>query len=210
MMHPLAVLFVECRPKSVAVGAAFAVIVAGCASEAAPFEPSRSLMDPWQPTPFGVAQATIIEAERVCSGLDIPREDLPLVAVDARGGTLLYLVYAGPAAETDCILQFDGSRATGDAGGSSSSGDAIVSPGPGEVTVFDSGIGGGFDNLAYTTLIGLVGPGVNRVEIVTTTGRRLDAALGPTGWFAAWWPGNDEYASTAAYDPMGARTGTAP
>ena len=167
-------------------------------------------MDAWQPIPFGVAPATLNEAERICSGVDIPRRDLPLVAVDARGGTLLFLVYAGPAAESDCIIQFDGARATGDAGGSSSSGEAIAQPAPGDVSVFDSGIGGGFESLAYTSLVGLFGPGVDRVAIVTTNGRRLDAALGPTGWFAAWWPGDDEYAGVAAYDAMGTRTGTTP
>lgn len=214
MMHPLAVLHGRAivRPLLTTVLAAAALAACGDdMAEAIAIEPPRSLMDAWQPVPFGVAPATIGEAERVCSGnLDVPGRDLPLVAVDARGGTLLFLVYAGPAAESDCILQFDGARATGDAGGSASDGEAIVPPAAGDVSVFNSGIGGGFENLAYTTLIGLVGPGVGRVEIVTTNGRRLDAALGPTGWFAAWWPGDDEYAGVAAYDPMGGRTGTWP
>lgn len=203
------------RTAAYAAVAGVALAFAGCDSAIEPVEPivsepPRNLMAAWQPVPFGVAPATITEAERVCSGVDIPRRELPLVAVDARGGTLLFLVYAGPAAESDCILQFDEARATGEAGGSSSSAEAIVPPAPGEVSVFNSGIGGGFENLAYTSLVGLFGPGVGRVEIVTTSGRRLDASLGPTGWFAAWWPGDDEYAGVAAYDAMGSRTGTTP
>jgi hypothetical protein len=53
-----------------------------------------------------------------------------------------------------------------------------------------------------TSVVRLAGDGIARVELITQRGRRIQGALGPTGWFAAWWH-DDPLVSATGYGAVG-------
>jgi hypothetical protein len=210
MMHPWPVP----DPKRVTIVlAAFLVAawsVAGCAADAvAPTEEVRHVLEePWQAQPFAIDQTVVANADRACREFDRP-PGVSLAVVDARGGSTVLLVYARAGAEADCLVSIGPNGATQSMGGGSSSGGFEAGPGPGEVTVLTSGSNStDLPSNTKSTVIGRAGAGVARVEVRLANDEAITASLGPTGWFAAWWPSESGYLSIAGYDGVGTVTGT--
>ena len=192
-----------------------AATAAGCGSgeaEADPIELVHSIHEPWQAEPFAVEQALVARAETACRDMKIggPQAQMnpPLVAVDARGGSRLFLIGAQGNTETECLVDVDASGAAMmSIGGATSGGEAFGPLDPGAVTIVSGSSGGGPPALA--SVVGRAGPGVARVVVTLGDGRPVVATLTRAGWYAAWWPGATGYASATAYDGAGAQTGTA-
>jgi len=186
-----------------------AVGLLGCGADSPdPVEPAHSISDPWQAEPFPVDSTLVAALDRACSA-SIEQHGLPLAVVDVRGGSRGMLLYAGPKDQADCLAQIQPDGTMGvDGGGGSSSSDPVVRPAGGNVQLLSYGSSGsGVDQTS--NVIGFAGPAVARVVITTKAGRQLRASIGPTGWFAAWWPSGDELLHATGYDATGAQTGTA-
>jgi hypothetical protein len=183
--------------------------VAGCATEAvAPTaEVQHVLEEPWQAQPFAIDEAVVADAVHACRQLDRP-PGVSLAVVDARGSSTVLLVYTGAGAEADCLVSIGPNGATQSMGGGSSSGGFEAGPGPGEVAVLTSGSSGTLPWDTKSTAIGQAGAGVTSVEVRLANDQTIAASLGPTGWFAAWWPSGSGYLSVAGYDELGTLTGT--
>ena len=129
-----------------------------------------------------------------------------LTAVDARGGSKVMLVFAGPTETADCLAIVD-ANGGGSSMGGSSGGEPVVPPAPGAVVIESFGEGGSFGpGQEVTTLMGQAGPGVAVVEITTSTGRSIRASLSSSGWWAAWWPTDDPYKVVTGFDAFGRPT----
>lgn len=187
---------------------AAAVTAVGCGADAAaPTEEApHSIAEPWGPEPFAIDASLLAAAERACREIQ-PPQGVSLAAVDARGGSRLLLVYAGPTAEAECSLTVTPDGRPVASSGSTTIGSEFRRPPGGSVEPQgQSGEGEGADTIS--SLAGQAGPAVVRVEITTSTGRVVRASLGPNGWFAAWWPGNDIVTQVTGYDALGSVTGT--
>lgn len=184
--------------------------VAGCGGEAEiePVPPPiHDIAESWQAVPFAVSQDVLANARHGCGQMRLA-PNAELVDVDARGASLVMLVFAGPNDERDCLVELARDGTPG-AGAGSGTGGPFAPPSPGLVTVVSSGSGGSFGATRFSTVVGQAGSGVVRVEILTLGGRRLEASRGPTGWYAGWWPDDDGHAVVTGYDAMGVASGTA-
>jgi hypothetical protein len=207
MMHPWPVSGSRQLAATV-IGLAFAAVSgAGCGADAVVPGTPPSLAGPWQPEPFGVDQALLGRAIQECSVLRDPPA-MSLVAVDARGGSKLLVVHAGRTSESECLVDVGPDKQATMTGGGSTSGGLNPPPPPGSLEIV-SGTTAGEGPTATSAVIGRVGPGVVRVVVSTGSGRAIRASLGPSGWFAAWWPSDDPYGLVTAYDAAGNPTGTA-
>jgi len=183
---------------------------AGCTSEAEqPIDPPRhDLSEPWQTQPFAISEAALASAELACRDMQ-PPPGVRLAVVDARGDSTVYLVYAAPAAQAECLVSIQPNGRAESMGGGASIGGLPPAPGPGGVSVVSSGnSSGGVGGDVTSTILGRAGAGVARVEVRLGNGRALTASLGPTGWFAAWWPSGEGYLDVAGFDGLGTVTGT--
>ena len=57
-------------------------------------------------------------------------------------------------------------------------------------------------------VVGQAGGAIVAIEVEVSTGERLRASLGDSGWFAAWWPGVAEFRRASGFDATGALLGT--
>jgi hypothetical protein len=209
MMHPWPVSWWRGNANAL-LAASIAAHEAGCVTDAVePIEtPPHSLAEPWQPEPFAIDAALLAQAEALCRRGGM-KQGLRLAAVDARGSGRIWIVYAGPNDEADCLFDVaaDGSM-TSVGGGSISNSAPFGEPVGGALTVWSFG-GNGTAAGETSNVIGQAGPNVASVKIATKGGRTLRASRGPTGWFAAWWPGADEFLRATGYDALGNETGNA-
>jgi len=210
MMHPCAVpQRIRHVVAIVALLAAFGA-GAGCTVDAEqPIEPPRhDLGEPWQAEPFAINETVLANADRACRDLE-PPPGVRLAVVDARGDSTVYLVYAGPTAQAECLVSIKPTGQAETMGGGASIGGLPPVPGPGEVSVVSSGsVGGGVGQDVTSTVLGRAGDGVDRVEVTLGNDRAITASVGPTGWFAAWWPSDEAYLNVAGFDALGNLTGT--
>ena len=211
MMHPCAVsLRIGHVAAIVALLAAIGAGVSCTADAEQPIEPSRhDLGEPWQAEPFAINETVLANADRACRDLD-PPPGVSLAVVDARGDSTVYLVYTGLTAQAECLVSIKPTGQAETTGGGASIGGLPPVPVPGEVSVVSSGsTGGGVGQDVTSTVLGRAGAGVERVEVRLRNNRTITASLGPTGWFAAWWPSDEGYLTVAGFDGLGNLTGTA-
>jgi hypothetical protein len=201
MMHPCAVSIT--RPVALLM---LAAMLAGCGADAVASEDvPHSLAEPWQPIPFAVDQRLVTAADKACDGMGKP-PGTTLRIIDARGANRLLLVYAGPKDELDCHVKVNAAgEATSDIGSGSGSSDPFPVPGPGQVENLSASSGGEGPD-AVSSVVGQAGPGTGAVEVTLVDGRRVRASLGPSGWFAAWWPGGQSHTKVTAFDGAGTPT----
>jgi len=208
MMHPWPVTF-----RTVIALVAAATLAVACGPDAAaPVEPPHSIHEPWQAEPFAVDQAVLTSAQAACGDLNPPGAQAPaglsLVAVDARGGSHVYLVSANQNAESDCFVEIAPSGQATTKSGGSSSGDPFKPLAPGAIEGVGSSSGtNGSDTMS--SVVGRAGPGVARVVVTLADNRPIVASLSRSGWYAAWWPDATAFSKVTAYDDVGAVTGTA-
>jgi hypothetical protein len=213
MMHPWPVP----GPRRLAVTTIALVIAgvaaAGCGADAVvPEMVTESIAVPWRAEPIVIAEGVAARAEGVCRDLQVrvgPQPVLaPLAVADVRGGSKVFFVYADATSEAECMAELapNGDWTTGIGG--SGSGDAFEALAPGALSIF-GGMKAGEGVDAVSSVTGRVGPGVAGVEIATGSGQRIHPSIGPTGWYAAWWPSDDPYGLVTAYDAAGNPTGTA-
>jgi hypothetical protein len=195
---------VSFRTLVVTVAAATA---AGCGGPATEAVETHSIVDPWQPIPFAVDEAILRSADAACRDLQLRvaavGEVLQPVVADTRGDSKVLVVYVGGNTEADCLVPIAADGTADPASGGSSSGNTFEPLPPGAVAITT-----GTSSSDGSSVVGRVGPGVARVEIGTASGRRLQASLTRTGWFAAWWPGEDAHGPVTAFDASGTVTGT--
>jgi hypothetical protein len=128
--------------------------------------------------------------------------------VDTRGGSRIFLVYAGVNAEQECLVEVRQNGESIMTSGGSTVGEVFKPMAPGQIESQGGGTAGdGPDGVS--SIVGPVGPGVARVDVEVGDGRSVVASVGPTGWFAAWWPGAVGFRSLTAYDGAGGVTGAA-
>jgi hypothetical protein len=210
MMHPWPVSF---RIRVVTLAAIAAAAALGCAADAVvPDVVRHSIAEPWQAEPMVIEQGVVARAERVCRDLQVRVAPQPVVAplalVDARGGSRLFFVYADATSEAECTAELAPNGDWTMGSGGSASGEAFQALAPGALTIAGgttAGVGPG----ALSSVVGRIGPGVAAVVVSTGSGRSIRASIGPTGWFAAWWPTDDPYGAITAFDAAGNATGTA-
>lgn len=184
-------------------------IAAGCGIGSGGYPNTEELQGPWRPEPLAVDPVTIAAGERACrerSG-DLAEPKDRLVAVDARGGNRLFLIFAGPPADSSlCELRMDSAGGVSLVGASGSGGgapfEALL---PGAVVITGSG-GGGSDNGAWTSVIGRSGSAVTDVRILVPGGPVVRASVGG-GWFAAWWPTSQFSVTVEGFDATGKKIG---
>jgi len=208
MMHPWPVRF---RTALALVVAAW--VVTGCGADAPdPVAPPHSIHEPWQAEPFAVDQAILASAQAACrdmeSGMLQPPANLSLVAVDARGGSRVFLVNANRDSETECLVEIAASGKATTKNGGASSGDLFKPLAPGAIELMGMSTGtNGADTMS--SVVGRVGPGVARVVVTLADNRPIVASLSQSGWYAAWWPDATPSTKATAYDGVGTVTGTA-
>jgi hypothetical protein len=213
MMHASSMPEFSARRLLLTLG--LVMIAAGCGEGEIVEPPLHDLAEPWQARPFAVNPAVTADAELVCRDpmLGMIPPGTSLLLVDARGANRLFLLFGGPAADAQCILDRDAAGRLRSNGGGSSNGPAQPGPGAGEVIVTTSGsqssmgVQGAPDTINF--VVGRAGANVAAVEVGLSTGESLQASLG-RGWFAAWWPGEVGHGAVRGYDAGGRPLGTSP
>ena len=207
MMHPWPVTF-----RTVLALVAAATLAVGCGSDAAaePVEPPHSIHEPWQAEPFAVDQAVLDDAPRRRAATWTRQEfqfpvTLSLVAVDARGGSHVFLVSANQNTESDCFVEIAPSgQATTKSGGS------IVwgCPSSSWLRVPSS--------LSARRRAATAPTRCRRSSAEPVPASRVSWSPSPTtgrssrrsaasGWYAAWWPDATASTKVTAYDGAGDR-----
>jgi hypothetical protein len=212
MMHPWPVTLRTALARCTLVAAA--AIMVGCDADAAdPVEPPHSIHQPWQAEPFSVDQGDLARALAACRDVGLEafqsQTTQSLVAVDARGGSRLFLVSADRKTESDCFVDIDPFGRTTPDGAGSTSGLPFQQLNPGAIEMVSSSSGSSDAN-TMSQAVGRAGPGVARVVVTLANGRQVVASLSQSGWWAGWWPGATSATKMTAYDSSGAVTGTAP
>ena len=184
--------------------------VAGCGADNPDPVEVHAISEPWRPEPFAVAPEVLASARGPCLDMQQRAPNMPqgvsLAVADARGGSKILLVYAGPNAEADCLVEILPSGDAGPTSGGSSVGDAFQPMAAGAVkSEGGSSIEDGPNPVS--SIVGRAGPGVARVVVSLAGGRQVAATLGPSGWFAAWWPDATAVSGLTAYDGAGAVIG---
>jgi len=142
------------------------------------------------------------------SGLLQPPKNLSLVAVDARGGSRVFLVNANRDSESECLVEIAASGQAKTKTGGATSGDPFKPLAPGAIELMGMSTGtNGPDTMS--SVVGRAGPGVARVVITLGDNRPIVASLSQSGWYAAWWPDGTASTKATAFDGVGTVTGTA-
>ncbi len=208
MMHRGAVWL----SRSLLGAALLAVVIAACGpsrdadvpSDAGVAADLERLLGPWSPTPFPVDGLLVGEADRVCRAdpTSLVRDPaLQIVAVDARGGGRLTLLYRAPTDLGECYLLIgpDG-RMTGNGSGSGGAGATA----PNELAMHSASHTGTDGNKPGDTAItGVAGPAIARVRIIRSNGEVIGASVGGE-MFTAWWPVFDDRFTIEGIDAGGA------
>lgn len=166
-----------------------ALLATGCAALPATNE---ELREPWRPQPLPVDRETISASEQACRaaesdfGVQGPATTGRLVAVDARGGGRLTLLYVGRGdAYLACQVDVGPEQPRWIGGSSADAGAQHVLAADDVVIVGSGGMSGGGG--ASSSVVGRVGVDVTAVRVVFASGSSLQASVGD-GWFLAWWP----------------------
>jgi len=210
MMHPWPVTFRAALALCTLVAAA-AIVVACDADAADPVEPPHNIHQPWQAEPFAVDQGDLTRAMAACRDIGFQgfqaAGNLPLVAVDARGGSHVFLVTADRKTEADCFVEIDPFGQATPNGAGSTSGLPFQQLKPGDIEIVSSSSGAS-DGATMSAVAGRAGPGVARVVVTLADNRPIVASLSQSGWYAAWWPDGTASTKVTGYDGAGSPLGT--
>lgn len=187
---------IAARLRAMLVG----LLLTGCGSTAprdavpttAPLVREGTLADvvgPWQQVPFRLPPGATVAADRACResiGIDFPA-DAELAVVDARGGRVVQLWYAGPngasASCSDVELQADGSWAALGGTGAGHMGNGWPELGATDIVLTDNGSSGRPITRSY--LAGRLGSDIATVRLLLPGQLPLQATVG-NGWWGAW------------------------
>jgi hypothetical protein len=206
MMHRLAMR------RLIAAVLSAGLIAAGCAGlTGGGFATNDELRGPWRPEPFSVDPSTITAAEQFCGAPGIGGGMVQggrLVAVDARGGSRLTLLFAGVGADSSqCDLRIvaSGTFAIIGTSASTSSGPADFIA-PNDVIIVGGGQMRGIGAEEWSSVVGRTGPSITAVRVGFESGSSLGASVGG-GWFAAWWPTTQTNFVVQGFDASGRKVG---
>jgi hypothetical protein len=208
MMHASGMIGREIRGgRTLAIAALLATISTACGGSILPQGGATDLTGPWQAEPYAVAQPLMAEAELLCrDGIGaMVGPDNVLVVVDARGGGILVLTFAGQKSSSICELLASSSGNLSTSGGTGRESDqALQEPAPNELRM-----DGVSNSGARSTIAGQAGAMIAAVEVVVPGGPRVRASLGRDGWFTAWWPTDETDVQVNGYDSAGTLVGSA-
>jgi hypothetical protein len=127
--------------------------------------------------------------------------------MDVRGAGVGVVILADPRNQGECLV------VPGDAPGTFAMSVAGAAKGiglnlpVGPLAISNETIGtaqlGPLDGRSITFVHGQVGADVGVVEIVLPSGQRVQASNWSRGWFAAWWPGEEQAFRWNIYDRNG-------
>lgn len=186
-------------------------IVSGCAVGSGGIATSQELQGPWRPEPLVLDPATISAGQRACLARpgDVTVLAGRFVAVDARGGNRLFLLFDSDFGDfSACELRMDAAGNLSFVGSSGMGNGApfqALAPGAVVITGSDGGRNGGAD---WVSVTGRVGAAVAAVRVLAPGGPTVRASVGG-GWFAAWWPGSQSGFTVEAFDATGEKIGDA-
>jgi hypothetical protein len=208
MMHPSAMR----RPfrrrilRSVAIVIVGAVLVAGCGESEVQPPAIHDLSEPWQPVPFQLDQAVYGQIEAACRGSGMA-PGAALAVIDARGDNTAVAVFAGKDVRAECLVVREAGRLSVPSSGETRGDGAIEQVAPRAISNVSVGMGsqltpqGTNRDVVYVT--GQAGNDVGSIELVVGEGLRVRVSLWNTGWFAAWWLGEESSIRYDVYDTSG-------
>jgi hypothetical protein len=192
--------------RLLAIALATGLVFTGCSTLAVDrFARNEDIVGPWRAEPMPVDPKTVTDAEASCEdarprlGADHATGD-QLVAVDARGGGRVVLIFAGPGNNfMECQLLMDAKGNLRFAGGVVQDVPALLVA-ANELVVI--GAGGMLGSDEASSVSGQIGSAITDVHVVFASGGVVRASVG-AGWFTAWWPNHDMGFVVQAFDPSG-------
>ena len=157
--------------------------------------------------------STITAAEQFCGAPGVGGGMVQggrLVAVDARGGSRLTLLFAGVGADSSqCDLRIEASDTFAIIGtsASTSAGPADFVA-PNDVIILGGGQMRGIGAEEWSSVTGRTGPAITAVRVEFANGSGLGASVGG-GWFTAWWPTTRTNFVVEGLDASGNKVGEA-
>jgi hypothetical protein len=192
--------------RLIAVAVAAGWLAAGCSTLAVDrFARVEEMSGPWRAEPMPVDVATAAAGEKACQDARprIGREHLiadKLVAIDARGGARLTLIFAGPGNNyMECQLSIDAKGDFTFTGGVVQEVDSLLVA-PNELAIL--GAGGDMGFVESSSVSGQIGAAITEVHVAFAAGGVLRASIGG-GWFTAWWPNHDMSFTVEGFDASG-------
>ena len=192
-----------------------ALLATGCAAlPGGGVAESEELRGPWRAQPLSVDRETISASEQACRAAELefgvqgPATTGRLVAVDARGGGRITLLYVSRGdAYVACQVDVGAERPRWIGGSRADAGDPQYVLAADDVVIVGSGgMSGGRD--ASSSVVGRVGGDVTAVRVVLPSGSSLQASVGD-GWFIAWWPTDETGFVAEAFNASGQKVSEA-
>ena len=182
-------------------------LLAGCSDEPVATPVIHDISEPWQEAPFAVPEDVLARIEAACRQGDLVPATVPIAVMDVRGAGVGVVILADPRNQGECLV------VPGDAPGTFAMSVAGAAKGiglnlpVGPLAISNETIGtaqlGPLDGRSITFVHGQVGADVGVVEIVLPSGQRVQASNWSRGWFAAWWPGEEQAFRWNIYDRNG-------
>lgn len=192
--------------RLVATVVAAGLVAAGCSTLAVDrVARDEDIRGPWRAEPMALDAATAAAAEKECEGARVrigadQRPGDKLVAIDARGGGRLTLLFAGPGTQSmECQLLMDGKGVLSIAGGVVQDAPALLVA-PDELVVVSAG--GMTGHVDSSSALGQIGDAISGVHVAFASGATVRASVGG-GWFTAWWPAHDMAFVVQGFDASG-------
>lgn len=167
----------------------------------------HDLSEPWQAAPILLDGAVYTAIEAACrqSGA---AQGAALAVIDARGADTAIVVLVGPNSRGECFVDREAGTFGVTSAGAAEGDGVIVPVGPREIANVNISTGermvGPVGMGATTYLIGQAGADIGSIDLVLAgSGQRIRASLWDSGWFAAWWPGDEETVRFEAVDRNG-------
>jgi hypothetical protein len=192
--------------RLVALALAAGWVAAGCSTLAVDrFARNEDIVGPWRAEPMHVDPKAVTDAEAACVdarprlGPDHVTADR-LVAIDARGGGRVTLIFAGPGDNfMECQLLMDAKGKLTLTGGVVQDVPSLLVA-PNELVIM--GAGGVMGSVEASSVSGQIGAAISEIHVVFDSGAVLRASIGG-GWFTAWWPAHDMGFVVQGFDASG-------
>jgi hypothetical protein len=130
-----------------------------------------------------------------------------LAVIDARGADTAIVVIVEPNAHSECLVAREAGAYGVSSAGGTAGGDAIQPVAPREIANVNVSTGermlGPVGSGPSTYIVGQAGADVGVIDLALGDGRRVRASLWGRGWFAAWWPGEEETVRFEVVDKNG-------
>ena len=173
-------------PRRAVLGAAAAAVAVGivAVSTVVPGATEKAFAS-WTPRPGTVEGEQRLALARTCAtswgGTSVTPEDV-LVA-ESRGTSSLVIMKKSDGAVAECMTVvpdevFGWQQLT----------EGPVATPPGTTTTLETMSSRGSGDSAYSSIVGQVGPDVTGVDVRLDDGRVIGASVA-SGWWTAWWPG---------------------